>query len=341
MKRLLPLFLPLLASAMNGHAQTVERNFERAPGRVTLGTGADFANGDYGSSLGDTEDWYVPLSLGYAHGNWRVKLTVPYVRNTGPGNVISGGGDTRLVVDEDRGNCTQATVGGVIVEDGRGRGRGRGRGGDDDDQEVEIEDDVRASSSDCSVTTTTTVVTTPVTNVITRTTEAGLGDVLASAVYSFDPLTPALPYVDVGARIKFPTADEVKGLGTGAYDYTLNLDLYKPYGAFALLGGVGYTFKGDIDPVGGIASGLELDNVLASYVGAEYRLNQRWLVGASADYREAASPFAESSKEISAYVTWRASSHWAITGSGGTGFTNASPDVFAGISLVYGFDAPF
>lgn len=342
MKHYLPLTLTLLAGAMAAHAQTVERNLERAPGRVTLGSGFEYASGDYGSSLGDTDDWYVPLSLGYASGNWRVKVTVPYVRNTGPGNVISGGGETRLVVDEDQGNCTRATVGGVIVDDnsgqGRGRGRGRGRGG-----ENEVDDNSGSASTDCSVTTTTTttVVTTPVTNTITRTTEDGLGDVVASAIYSFDPFTPAMPYIDVGAKIKFPTADEDKGLGTGAYDYTLNLDLYKPYGAFALLGGVGYTYKGDIDPVGGISSGLKLDNVLASYVGAEYRVNDSWLVGVSGDYREAASPFAENTKEVSAYVTWRVTPQWSVTGSGGSGFTDASPDIFAGVSLVYGFDSPF
>ena len=114
-------------------------------------------------------------------------------------------------------------------------------------------------------------------------TESGLGDVTASALYSFDPITPALPSVDIGAKIKFPTADLGRGLGAGAYDYTLTLDLYKPWGEFALLGGVAYTFKGDIDPSPKVPSGLTLDNVLASYVGAEYRLTDNWLVGVSVD----------------------------------------------------------
>lgn len=342
----------MMAHAIAAQAQDPERNLERAPGRVTLGSGFEFANGDYGSSLGDTEDWYVPLSLGYASGNWRVKVTVPYVRNTGPGNVISGGGDTRVVVDEDRGDCTRASVGGTIVDDNRGRGRGRGRGGDDDGNALENDDDggTTASSNsgsgsggsdDCSVTTTTSVITTPVTRNIIRTTESGLGDVVASALYSFDPFVPAMPYIDVGAKIKFPTANEDKGLGTGAYDYTLNVDLYKPLGAFAVLGGVGYTFKGDIEPDGNLSSGLKLDNVLSAYIGAEYQVSDNWLAGVSGDYREAASPFAVNGKEASAYVTWRLNRQWSITGSGGTGFSDASPDVFAGLSLVYGFDAPF
>lgn len=341
------LALALLASAVNATAQdNIERNLERAPGRVTVGSGFEFASGDYGSTLGDTDDWYVPFSLGYASGNWRVKVTVPYVRNTGPGNVISGGGDTRLVIDEDQGNCTVASVGGVIVDDsgGQGRGRGRGRGGDDNGTEIEDESgDDSLGSNDCSVTTTTTttVITNPVTNTVTRSTASGLGDVIASAVYGFDPFVPAMPYVDLGARIKFPTANEDDGLGTGSYDYTLNMDLYKPFGALALLGGIGYTFKGDIDPVGGISSGLKLANVLASYIGAEYRFTDRWLAGVSGDYREAASPFAENAKEVSGYVTLRMNRQWSVTGTGGTGFTDASPNFFAGLSLVYGFDSPF
>ena len=344
--------LAILAHATPVQALDLERNLERAPGRVTLGSGFEFANGDYGSSLGDTDDWYVPFSLGYASGNWRVKVTVPYVRNTGPGNVISGGGETRVVVDEDRGDCTRSSVGGTIVDDrGRNRGSGSsnsGSGSNDDDDDNSADDRSSSNSGsgsggsdDCSVTTTTSTVTTPITRTITRTTESGLGDVIASAIYSFDPFMPAMPYLDIGAKVKFPTADEDKGLGTGAYDYTLNADLYKPLGAFALLGGVGYTFKGNIEPDGNLSSGLKLDNTVSAYVGAEYRFTDQWLAGVSGDYREAASPFAENGKEVSAYLTYRLNRQWSITGSGGSGFTNASPDIFAGLSLSYGFDAPF
>ncbi len=239
--------LVMLALGNSAFADDLERNFEPASDRFTLSAGFEYASGDYGSPLGDTDDWYVPFSLGYSHANWRFKLTLPYLTTTGPGNVIGGGQDTRLVLDENRGACTRAT------QSGSG-----------------------SSKRNCTATTAGTTR-------VKQITESGLGDVTASALYSFDPITPALPSVDIGAKIKFPTADLGRGLGAGAYGYTLTLDLYKPWGEFALLGGVAYTFKGDIDPSPKVPSGLTLDNVLASYVGAEYRLTDNWLVGVSVD----------------------------------------------------------
>jgi hypothetical protein len=362
--------LALVAKTLAANAEDLERNFERAPGRVTLGTGFEYSSGDYGSTLGDTNDWYVPFSFGYSHSNWRVKLNVPYLNSTGPGNVISGGGDTRVVIDEDRGTCTRASVGSTIVVDNSGSGSnnsgsggsnsgsGSGNSGSGSSNSGSGSSNSGSGSSnsgpgstnsgsgsgggnDCSVTSTASTITTPFTRTVTRETQSGLGDVTASAVYSFDPFTPAMPYIDVGAKIKFPTADEDDGLGTGAYDYTLNTDLYKPMGKFALLAGVAYTFKGDIDPSTNIPSGVKLDNVVSTYIGAEYRLTDTWLAGVSGDYKEASSPFAEDVKEMSAYATWRASPQLSVTATGGTGFTDATPDYFAGLSLVYGFNSPF
>ncbi len=56
----------------------------------------------------------------------------------------------------------------------------------------------------------------------TRTTAAGLGDVTASAgrtVYSGDALS-----LDLVGNVKFGTADEKKGLGTGQNDYSGEVD---------------------------------------------------------------------------------------------------------------------
>ena len=58
-------------------AEDLERGLEPAPNRLTLGAGFEYSSGDYGSSLGDTNDWYVPFSLGYTHTNWRFKARRP------------------------------------------------------------------------------------------------------------------------------------------------------------------------------------------------------------------------------------------------------------------------
>ncbi|MBI2802329.1 MAG: hypothetical protein HYX63_18945 [Gammaproteobacteria bacterium] len=295
----------LTVNSLGAFAEDFERNLERLPNRMTLGAGFKFSSGDYGSKLGDTDAWYVPFSLGYVHNHWRFKLIVPYLTSTGPGNVISAGTDTRVVVDKNRGACTFATV-------------------------------VAANSSSC----TTTALTTPPATNVPRITEAGLGDLSASAIYGINPLKPWMPYIDVGAKIKFPTADQNRRLGTGAYDYTMMGDLYKSFGRFAAFGGVAYTFKGDIAPSSTIPRGLVLDNVLGSYVGAEYRVTNNWLAGLSVDYRQASSAFARDVKEFSSYATWRVSPQLSVTGTAGTGFTDATPDYFVGLALVYGFKSP-
>ena len=58
----------------------------------------------------------------------------------------------------------------------------------------------------------------------TRTT-SGLGDIVARASYSLLQETSSAVGLDVGARVKFGTADEAEGLGTGETDLSLQADL--------------------------------------------------------------------------------------------------------------------
>ncbi|MBI4990340.1 MAG: hypothetical protein HZC23_16110 [Rhodocyclales bacterium] len=63
---------------------------------LTLATGLDYSRGSYGSSV-LTEITYIPFSAKYETGPWLFKLTVPWLRITGPGGVV-GGGDDRTVL---------------------------------------------------------------------------------------------------------------------------------------------------------------------------------------------------------------------------------------------------
>jgi hypothetical protein len=312
-------------AAGNVLAEDLDRPNERPPGQISLGTGFEYSTGDYGSPDGDTNDWYVPFSVGYAQSNWRLKATVPYIRSTGPGNVLSAG-DTRVVIDESAGDCVRSS--------NSGSGSNNSGSGNSNDSDDDGADD----SVDCTVTTTSTVVTTPGTSTTTRDTIEGFGDLTLAATYSFDPFAPAMPYIDVGAKIKFPTGKEQ--LSTGAYDYTVRMDLYKPIGDFAMFGGVGYTFKGDIDATAD-TDGLELDNVISASMGGEYRFTAAWMGGVEAGYKQASSAFAVDAWDVSSYATWRSGFGLSLTGTVGTGFTDASPEFFGGLSLVYRFDAPY
>src|SRR5437899_5793691 len=78
------------------------------------------------------------------------------------------------------------------------------------------------------------------------TTESGLGDVLLKASVVVVEERDLIPEITPYLKIKFPTADKDRGLGTGEFDETLGVDMSKNlvgdlYGYLTL----GYTFIGD------------------------------------------------------------------------------------------------
>jgi len=58
-----------------------------AEDKFSLSTGVHYGTGDYGSTF-TTKILYVPLTGKYETGDWAFKLTVPYLRIEGPGNVV-------------------------------------------------------------------------------------------------------------------------------------------------------------------------------------------------------------------------------------------------------------
>lgn len=58
---------------------------------LSIGTGADYSTGDYGSDV-TTEIWSVPFTASYRSDHWTFGLSIPYVRVHGSGNVIPGTG---------------------------------------------------------------------------------------------------------------------------------------------------------------------------------------------------------------------------------------------------------
>src|SRR4051794_19358796 len=124
-----------------------------ADSTFTVSAGFDYSTGTYGTSS-DTRIWYYPLMAKYEADALTLKLTVPYLKITGPSNVVAAAGQPVQV----------------------------GTNG-------------------------------------TRRSESGAGDVVGAASYNiFDDRADGL-LVDLTTKIKFATADEAKGLGTGENDY--------------------------------------------------------------------------------------------------------------------------
>ncbi len=160
------------------------------------------------------------------------------------------------------------------------------------------------------------------------TTESGLGDVATSLTYAFDPLGPGLPFLDLTAKIKFPTANEDKGLGSGEFDYTVKADLFKPLGKAALMGTLGYKFKGE-------PPGRDVNNVLMASLGVNYKINNRYSTGGFVDFQEATSDSSQEVIDLFLYATWKLNKAISVTGYGAVGFTDSTPDEEIGLQIGY------
>ncbi len=150
----------------------------------------------------------------------------------------------------------------------------------------------------------------------------GWGDPVLSATYAAYQAPTWL--LDLTGRVKLPLADASSGLGTGAYDYGGQVDLYKSWGALTVFGGLGYTVFGS-----------PLDNAYNRILGAAYRLNATHTVGVVYDHREALSANLAPLSEMMVYLDRRLDRHWKTQAYLLLGFDAGSPDRGVGVSLSY------
>lgn len=162
----------------------------------------------------------------------------------------------------------------------------------------------------------------------TRTTESGLGDIVLAGGYTFLENIEKGFYGDITAKVKIPTADEDKNLGTGATDYTVQLDFMKTMGDFTPMFGFGYKRLGDTGT-------LQLDNVWLWNIGMDYKVNDSLNVGVFYDWREKATATSEHQQDGSVYANVKLNDHVKLQPYAGTGFSDGSPDLNVGLTFTY------
>jgi hypothetical protein len=167
----------------------------------------------------------------------------------------------------------------------------------------------------------------PVIGVGPRVTESGLGDVLAS-ITVYDVLTVADGdfTVDLTGKVKFGTADEDKGLGTGEQDYSVQADIFRFFDRATLMGTAGYTFRGD-------PAGYALDDAFFAALGASYATTEQTRVGAFFDVRDASVPDTDMLQELSAWVSMRVGDRSNVQAYVLAGVGDSSPDWGGGLSF--------
>jgi hypothetical protein len=238
-------------------------------GEFSLGTGLNYSTGNYGTST-ETKILSIPFTARYDEGPWTLKLTVPYLRVTGPANVIPG-------------------IGRFDTSGRRSRRQGQA-----------------------------------------TTTESGIGDTVMAATYNayYDSATKG--GVDVTARLKLPTADADRGLGTGSTDESFQLDLYKTTDRVTLFGDLGYTFFGHSDFV-------QLQNAFNYGAGASFKLDATDSAGLSLDARRRVTPGGPPQRELTGFWNRRIDKARTMQAYLLKGFANGSPDWGAGVSAAYAF----
>ncbi|GAA0887442.1 transporter [Rhodanobacter soli] len=189
------------------------------------------------------------------------------------------------------------------VNNGNPKGRGRGKGGGG---------------------------TPPAPGTTTSGSASGLGDVTASAGYELFGSADRTFGLDLTGKVKFGTADENKGLGTGKNDYGLSLDTYKVMGAWTAFGGVGWMKYGS-------SQYIKLKNGFNANIGADYKLNSSNNIGAYYYYRERIADTGAAQSEIAGYWNHKFNDSLRVQAYALAGFADGSPDYGVGASLKYLF----
>lgn len=230
-------------------------------GKLSLSTGINYSTGKYGQDSA-TDIVSVPVTGKLEIDAWTMKLSIPYVAVTGPGNVVQGVGAIARPVQH-------------------------------------------------------------------RTTESGLGDVVAAVTRTvYEDKTTAL---DVTGKVKFGTADADRGLGTGENDYSLALEPSTRWGNVTVFGTLGYKVVGD-------PQGSELDNVVFAALGGAVKLTEATSAGLSLDVQSRSSAASQDSpREIGAFVNHRLAEDWKAQAYLSRGLSEASPDWGGGATAIFTF----
>lgn len=165
-----------------------------------------------------------------------------------------------------------------------------------------------------------------------RLTEQGLGDIIASMTYKdvLDNEAATSVSLDITGKIKFATADQSRGLGTGENDYSILATLLKSSDRFSPYAALGYTFRGDLP-------GTDLANVWSVMAGGMIHLTPKLSAGLDYYFREASTITASNQKELTALLNFKLSRdealHWYVL----RGLDDGSPDWGMGaiFSVIY------
>ncbi|WP_062345556.1 hypothetical protein [Novosphingobium sp. CCH12-A3] len=307
------------AAAQEAAAQTQQ---DDAPAVWRASAGANYSEGKYGDTA-TTKVVSAPVAIKYRKGGFSIRLSVPWVHIDGPGSIL----DTPQGRDAGFGDLSSgddSSSGGSGSDDSSGSGSGSSGSGSDDSGSGGSGSGGSGSSGGDDDSGSGGIITPPVPGAPISNSRGGLGDVSVALGYSLE--LGRSTWLDLGARVKLPTASRAKRLGTGKADVTISGDLVQDIGSFSLFAGARYRFLGK-------PAGSALQDTWGASGGVSYRLPGGTIVGADYDWQESATPGRIASSEATGWINFGLSRKLRLQVFASTGFNARSTDFAGGVSL--------
>jgi hypothetical protein len=158
--------------------------------------------------------------------------------------------------------------------------------------------------------------------------ENGLGD-LYFRVGHFYPMRGGALWWEPYAKLKLPTANYAKGLGTGEPDLEVGTELsHRVAHSGSVFGKLGYRWRGDPPQT-------HLNNGVLFNMGYMHSPLPQWSGGAMFDYRAPSTDTADATQEMTVFLTRRYPQRRNVTAYLLTGLTDASPALGGGLQFTF------
>jgi Putative MetA-pathway of phenol degradation len=265
-----------------------------------IGFTPSYSSGNFGTST-TSNFLYAPWSLRRLFRNGDITIVLPFVSASTDGRATLVGGNPTQVDGESN--------------SGSGGGGGSGSSGAEcgDIEEGEPLCGTTTRSAGQSVRT------------------AGLGDVALRGRYYAVEERGYVPLIAVTGRMKFPTANEKLGLGTGRFDHGYGVEISKMLGSnwIAFLDG-GYNFLGN-------PAGLVLRDQYWYDVGAGYYLTKNLLTSVYFEEYRAPRAGRVNIRDFFFAFNYKLSDEWRFNGGMAVGVSNGAPDYVLSFGTSYRF----
>jgi len=163
---------------------------------------------------------------------------------------------------------------------------------------------------------------------VTSRSEHGIGD--ATLAVTRKLTAPDGWFPSFGAKVKFPTADDAKGLGTGRTDLSLESDVAKKFGDLTPYATLGYQFLGR-------SAAYPMKDGLFGTLGFVTNMSDQLVAGLAGNWRQPTISGGSSASELMVFVQQKLSGDSHLQFFVLHGFTDASPTFAAGLTLSWMF----